>query len=82
MAKKTKAIVPVNVDDIAIQAFKASKFKAKPSEAVIESVIDELEAPHLLPSGIETRLLGGTSAAAFGLFTLLSQPRFEGGPQQ
>ena len=49
-------------------------------EAVL-AVIDELEAPHLLPSGIETRLLGGTSAAAFGLFTLLSQPRFEGGPQ-
>jgi hypothetical protein len=48
----------------------------------VMAVIDELEAPHLLPSGIETRLLGGTSAAAFGLFTLLSQPRFEGGPQQ
>lgn len=53
MAKKN-AIVPVNVDDIAVQAFKASKFKAKPTEQVIESVIDELEAL-LVTRGKEAR---------------------------
>lgn len=54
MAKKTKAIVPVDVDKIAIEAFKASKFKNKPTEQVIESVIDELEAL-LVQRGKEAR---------------------------
>lgn len=54
MAKKTKALVPVDVDQIAIQAFKASKFKNKPTEQVIESVIDELEAL-LVQRGKEAR---------------------------
>jgi len=55
MAKKTtKAIVPVDVDKIAIDAFKASKFKNKPTEQVIESTIDELEAL-LVQRGKEAR---------------------------
>ena len=37
----------------------------------VRSVVDELEAPHLKPSGIQSRLLGGVPAACFGLFTLL-----------
>ena len=44
MAKKTKALVAVPADKIALEAFKASKFKNKPTEQVIESTIDELEA--------------------------------------
>lgn len=44
MAKKTKALVPIDADKIAIEAFKASKFKNKPTEQVVESTIDELEA--------------------------------------
>lgn len=63
MAKKTKekkspkttsAIVPVAVDQIAVQAFKESKFKAKPTEQVIETTIDELEAL-LVQRGKEAR---------------------------
>jgi hypothetical protein len=44
MSKKTKAIVAIPADKIALEAFKASKFKAKPTEQVIEATIDELEA--------------------------------------
>lgn len=54
MATKTKALVPVDADKIAIDAFKASKFKAKPTEQVIESTIDELEAL-LVQRGKEAR---------------------------
>ncbi len=54
MKKKTKAIVPVDVDKIAIEAFKASKFKNKPTEQVVESVIDQLEAL-LITRGKEAR---------------------------
>lgn len=54
MVKKTAAIVPVDVDQIAVQAFKASKFKNKPTEQVIESTIDELEAL-LVTRGKEAR---------------------------
>lgn len=44
MAKKTKAIVPVDVDKIAVQVFKTSKFKAPPSEELIESTVQEIES--------------------------------------
>lgn len=57
MAKKkaaSKAIVPIDADKIAIEAFKKSKFKAKPTESVIESTIDELEAL-LVTRGKEAR---------------------------
>ena len=39
----------------------------------IRQVVDALDAPHLKPSGIEKRLLGGTHAACLGLITLLNQ---------
>jgi hypothetical protein len=39
----------------------------------IHTVIDTLEAPHLQPTGIERRLLDGTTAACMGLITLLNQ---------
>lgn len=44
MAKKTKEIVAVDVDKFAVETFKASKFKNKPTEQLIETTIDELEA--------------------------------------
>ena len=45
-----------------------------PSEqlgAEIARVVDTLNAPHLLPSSIHERLVGGNAAASFGLATLL-----------
>ena len=42
----------------------------------IQSVVDDLEAPHLQPSGIEKRLLSGVAAASFGLFTLMNHGNF------
>ena len=39
--------------------------------AAVLAVVDELEAPHLLPSGIEKRLYDGVNASIFGLFTLM-----------
>lgn len=35
-------------------------------------VVDDLDAPHLKPSGIESRLVGGLHAAAHGLFQLVN----------
>jgi hypothetical protein len=37
----------------------------------VQNVVQELEAPHLLPTGIEKRLQSGVTAACFGLFTLM-----------
>ena len=42
-------------------------------DALHEVIMVTLEAPHLRPSGIEARLLGGLHAAAFGFFSLLKQ---------
>lgn len=39
--------------------------------AVREVVVVKLEAPHLKPSGIESRLAQGVNASCFGLFSLL-----------
>ena len=39
--------------------------------AAVSSAVRDLDAPHLLPSGIEQRLLQGVAAARFGLFTLM-----------
>lgn len=44
MVKKVKAMEAVDVDRLPMVIAKESKFKAKPTEQVIESVIDELEA--------------------------------------
>ena len=41
--------------------------------AEILRIVDSLDAPHLLPSGISERLGAGNGAAAFGLATLLSK---------
>ena len=38
----------------------------------VQAVIEDLDAPHLKPSGIEQRLLGGVNASCFGLFTLMA----------
>ena len=37
----------------------------------IETVVNDLDAPHLKPSGIEERLVGGLDASIFGLLTLV-----------
>ena len=37
----------------------------------VRGVIDALEAPHLRPSGIESRLRSGVKPACYGLFTLM-----------
>ena len=52
--KKTKAIVPVDADKLAVLVATASKFKEKPSEQIIETTIDELEAL-LVQRGKEAR---------------------------
>jgi hypothetical protein len=41
--------------------------------AAIVAVIDSLDAPHLQPSGVEARLLGGLDPAVFGVFNLMAQ---------
>lgn len=41
--------------------------------ALHKTVMVDLEAPHLKPSGIEERLLGGLDAAVFGLWSLMKQ---------
>ena len=48
--------------------------RAAPAElaAAVEAVVSDLDAPHLLPSGIEKRLNDGVNAASFGLFSLMS----------
>ena len=38
---------------------------------VVRRVVEELEAPHLKPSGIESRLNGGVPSACMGLLSLL-----------
>eukprot|EP00931_Biecheleriopsis_adriatica_P001474 TRINITY_DN101827_c0_g1_i1.p1 TRINITY_DN101827_c0_g1~~TRINITY_DN101827_c0_g1_i1.p1 ORF type:complete len:146 (-),score=27.89 TRINITY_DN101827_c0_g1_i1:68-460(-) len=45
----------------------------------IQQVVDDLDAPHLKPTGILERLQGGTDAACFGLATLVSKLRPEAG---
>lgn len=40
--------------------------------AAVHTIVDDLEAPHLKPSGIEQRLLGGVHASCWGLFTLMT----------
>ena len=45
--------------------------------AAIQKVVDDLEAPHLLPTGIARRLESGVDASCFGLFTLLAHPAFD-----
>ena len=40
--------------------------------AAVQAAVDELDAPHLLPSGIEMRLHSGVPAASFGLLTLIN----------
>lgn len=45
--------------------------------AVIKSVVDELEAPHLQPSGIGKRLESGVPAASFGLLSLMDHAAFD-----
>ena len=44
--------------------------------AVVESIVDELDAPHLKPSGIEQRLQSGVKASSFGLLGLMDNPAF------
>lgn len=44
MAKKTKEIQPVDIEKLPVLISRESKFKAKPTENVIENTIDELEA--------------------------------------
>ena len=39
--------------------------------AAVARVVDRLEAPHLKPTGIEERLLGGLASSVFGLLTLI-----------
>ena len=43
----------------------------------VKAVIDELEAPHLRPTGIQDRLLSGTHAACYGLFSLFTNISLE-----
>ena len=43
----------------------------------ILAVTTDLDAPHLLPTGIEQRLLSGVKAASFGLFALLQHAAFD-----
>ena len=43
----------------------------------IQKVVEDLEAPHLLPTGIARRLDSGVDAACFGLFTLLAHAAFD-----
>lgn len=45
--------------------------------AAIQSVVEELDAPHLRPAGIAKRLEGGVDAACFGLFTLIAHKAFD-----
>ena len=40
--------------------------------AAVHAVIDELDAPHLKPSGIEQRLQNGVAASCFGVFQLMN----------
>lgn len=44
MAKKTREMEAVDIDKLPVVISKESKFKGKPTEQVVESVIDELEA--------------------------------------
>jgi hypothetical protein len=37
----------------------------------VRGVIDTLEAPHLRPSGIQSRLMSGVKPSCFGLFSLM-----------
>ena len=41
-------------------------------QTIQKVVVDDLDAPHLSPSGIEARLLGGLDAACHGLFMLVN----------
>lgn len=45
--------------------------------AAVQSVVADLDAPHLLPSGIEKRLNDGVDAASWGLFTLIGHSAFD-----
>ena len=56
--------------------------KAKPVETLgrdVKNVIDTLEAPHLRPTGIESRLRSGVKPACFGLFSLMQHLATETG---
>lgn len=44
MTKKTQELVPVDAEKLPMLIAKDAKFKAKPSEQVIETLIDEIEA--------------------------------------
>jgi hypothetical protein len=45
--------------------------------AIVTATVEELEADHLRPSGIETRLNGGVHAACHGLFALMNNCKFD-----
>ena len=54
---------------------KWERWKGAPRAALggeITRVVEALDGPHLLPSGIRERLLGGNDAACFGLAALLT----------
>lgn len=44
MAKETKEVTTLDLDKVPVEEHKKSKFKEMPSEEIVESVIDELEA--------------------------------------
>jgi len=41
--------------------------------AEVAAVVDRLDAPHLRPSGIEQRILGGVAPACYGLCSLMRE---------
>ena len=45
--------------------------------AAIQTVVEDLDAAHLRPTGIAKRLESGVNAACFGLFTLLAHAAFD-----
>jgi hypothetical protein len=53
----------------------------EPLGAAILQVVDDLDASHLLPSGISERLGAGNTAACFGLATLLSNMQAPSDPK-